>query len=126
MDFLEKIRRCSPVIRNATLIRKAFGEDLFEKSRTGIYSNNPVNRKLKRVGQKYGSKKQEEQKPNKESKKPEEKKQKGKSLEEYARMSSEKVLERAIKEHKDENIRKAAHKELERRKAKEYPQEKKK
>lgn len=42
-----------------SLILKAFGFEL-EKARHGVYSDNPVNKKLGRVGQEYGTKKKEE------------------------------------------------------------------
>lgn len=45
---------------------------------------------------------------------------KQKSLEEHAKNSSEQDLQRAIKEHKDEKVRNAAHQELERRKNEEH------
>lgn len=43
----------------AEAMRKAFGIDL-EKGRTGVYEDNAENRRLNRVGQPYGHKKQEE------------------------------------------------------------------
>lgn len=47
-------------------------EDFIEKSRGGIYANTSENRKLGRVGQKFGSKKAEETKKPEEDKKSEE------------------------------------------------------
>ena len=44
----------------AEAIRKAFGIDI-EKGRTGVYEDNAENRRLNRVGQPYGHKKQEEE-----------------------------------------------------------------
>lgn len=124
MSILDDIQRNSPNIKNRSLILKAFGEELFEKSRTGVYSNTSENRRLKRVGQKYGSKKEEQQGPDRKLKEKEKDKPK-KSLDEHARATSQSVLEAAVKNHKDEEVRKAAHKELERRKKEEYPQEEK-
>lgn len=43
----------------AEAMRKAFGIDI-EKGRTGVYEDNAENRRLNRVGQPYGHKKQEE------------------------------------------------------------------
>jgi predicted GNAT family acetyltransferase len=161
MNFIEKIRSCSPILRNGEIILKAFG---FEKSRVGVYSDNSQNRKLKRVGQKYGSKKQEEGPSPEKNKKTEETKVTGeKSIDEnkiktfakkatdeqlqaylkydkatpeikkiakleldsrnksegelhdHARKSSQQDLENTIKTHKDEKVRKVAHKEIDRR-----------
>ena len=47
------------VNRTAENIAKAFGADI-EKARHGIYADTPENRRLRRVGQEYGSKKAEE------------------------------------------------------------------
>lgn len=47
------------VNRTAENIAKAFGADI-EKARHGIYADTPENRRLRRVGQEYGSKKSEE------------------------------------------------------------------
>ena len=47
------------VNRTAENIAKAFGDDI-EKARHGIYADTPENRRLRRVGQEYGSKKSEE------------------------------------------------------------------
>lgn len=47
------------VNRTAENIAKAFGDDI-EKARHGIYADTPENRRLRRVGQEYGSKKAEE------------------------------------------------------------------
>jgi len=71
-----------------SLILKAFQSvnslSFLEKSRSGVYSDNPVNQKLKRVGQKYGSKKQEEPVQEKDKKQETEQPKKKKSLEEHA------------------------------------------
>lgn len=47
------------VNRTAENIAKAFGDDI-EKARHGVYSDTAENRRLRRVGQEYGSKKSEE------------------------------------------------------------------
>lgn len=48
-------------------------DDLILKARSGVYANTPENRKLGRVGQKYGTKKEEEKKDESISKKQREK-----------------------------------------------------
>lgn len=56
-NFLEELN----LQREATKrnIEKAFGVDI-EKARSGVYSDTAENRKLNRVGQSYGSRKQEQ------------------------------------------------------------------
>lgn len=126
MNIIDTIRKRSPNTRNIGLILKAFGEELFEKSRVGIYSDNLTNKRLHRVGKQYGTKKQEEPDQGRKLKKPDQEQEKPKkSLDEHARGTSQAALEEAIKSHKDESVRKAAHKELERRKNEEAPKEEK-
>ena len=48
------------VNQTARNIMQQFGTDI-EKARSGVYADNEENRKLNRVGQKYGGKKQEEE-----------------------------------------------------------------
>lgn len=50
-----------------TLIEKSILNERLEKSRSGIYSDTSENRRKHRVGQKYGSEKKEEKKPEKTS-----------------------------------------------------------
>jgi hypothetical protein len=50
-----------------TLIEKSILNERLEKSRSGIYSDTSENRRKHRVGQKYGSEKKEEEKPEKTS-----------------------------------------------------------
>lgn len=58
MNILQKIQEINQ--NRSNLILKAFGiEDSIEKARAGTYENTPENRKLGRVGQKYGSKKED-------------------------------------------------------------------
>jgi ADP-ribose pyrophosphatase YjhB (NUDIX family) len=100
---------------------KGFGEDEdeIEKARTGVYADNPENRRLKRVGKKYGEpSKQEEQKPGKDKKQEDKETQPKQSIEEYAKNSSQEALENASK-GKDEELRVAAKKELKRRETEE-------
>jgi hypothetical protein len=119
MNFIEKIRSCSPLLKNGEIILKAFG---FEKSRTGVYSDNSQNRKLKRVGQKYGSKKQEEVPQEKNKKSNEETKVTGeKPIDEnkikvYAKKATDEQLEAYIKHNAAHpEIKKIAKLELESR-----------
>ena len=92
-------------------------EDSFEKARTGRYADNATNRRLKRVGQEYGTKAGEDTKETKEGKKEpenEQKKEGEQSVEEHAKKSSETALQEAAKGG-DEELRMAAKKELDRR-----------
>lgn len=50
-----------------TLIEKSILNERLEKSRSGIYTDTSENRRKHRVGQKYGSEKKEEEKPEKTS-----------------------------------------------------------
>lgn len=50
-----------------TLIEKSILNERLEKSRSGIYADTSENRRKHRVGQKYGSEKKEEEKPEKTS-----------------------------------------------------------
>jgi len=99
-------------------------DDKIQKSRSGIYADTPENRRLKRVGQKYGSKKQEEISVGKEKKGEEQPKKEvsEQELANFAKQSSEKQLQEAIKSSSDEKVRVAAHNELERRQKEEHPQ----
>jgi hypothetical protein len=117
MSLLDKIRSNSPINKNNELILKAFG---FEKSRTGVYSDNSQNRRLKRVGQKYGSKKQEEvpspEKNKKEETKVTEKKFDEKKVSTFAKKATTEQLEAYIKYNKaTPEIKKIAKLELESR-----------
>jgi hypothetical protein len=100
-------------------------EDILEKARTGKYADNPQNRQLKRVGQPYGSKAQEEApKGQKTGKKEEDSTSKPKgSIEEQAKTASGSALETAAKEASDPEVRTAAHNELDRRSKEEAVQE---
>ena len=88
------------------------------KGRSGVYADNATNRRLKRVGQRYGSSgKQDEskQKQGSQSDSEESKQYSDSELQEYAKNSSQSDLERQIKESSDPKIREHAHKELDRR-----------
>jgi len=98
-------------------------QDFFEKGRTGIYGDNSTNRRLKRVGQPYGSKKQQEVPKGKKTAKKEESGGKKQPIEEQAKNATGSSLETASTESKDSKVREAAHKELERREKEEKPQQ---
>lgn len=104
-------------------------EEILIKSRTGKYADTPENRRLKRVGQPYGSKKQETTSPDKEPLKKDErggKQATDKPIEEHAKTASESSLQAASKGG-DEELRIAAKKELDRREKEEsveQPEEK--
>ena len=100
-----------------------FSNDNFEKGKSGVYADNPTNKRLNRVGQKYGSKAQEEVPEGKKTAKKEESKDgKKQSIDEQAKTASGSSLETASKESKDPEVRTAAHNELERREKEEKPQ----
>lgn len=102
--------------------------DVLEKARSGVYADNAKNRRLKRVGQPYGTKKGEDTKEIKEPSKQEEttnKEGKDISIDQYARQSSETALQEAAKGGNEE-LRLAAKKELDRREKEESVQEEEK
>ncbi|WP_462342681.1 hypothetical protein [Phocaeicola plebeius] len=101
-----------------TLIENQILSDI-EKARSGVYENNRKNRKLGRVGQKYGSQKQNEEKEKKDSsdakeKVKEEEKKRGYRLDDSAiikdpnKTKAEKISEikdkyaKLMKKHADE------------------------
>lgn len=87
--------------------------DEIEKARAGVYADTPENQKLKRVGQKYGAEKSNEQPKEGKSGTAEPGK---KSLADHAKETSEENLLRVIKTSNDPKLREAAHEELKRRK----------
>jgi hypothetical protein len=99
-------------------------KDTFEKARTGVYIDTPENRRLKRVGLKYGSSGKNEPEANKNNSKQDEnskeKPKTEKTTEEYAKESTEEQLQNAAKGG-DEELRIAAKKELERRETEHNP-----
>jgi 8-oxo-dGTP pyrophosphatase MutT (NUDIX family) len=105
--------------------------DVLEKARTGVYADTSENRKLKRVGQKYGIKGQQEQGGSKQNNvvdgdaKKEKKEVKEIPIEEHAKTASGSALETAAKEASDPEVRAAAHQELDRRSKEEAVQEEK-
>jgi len=129
---LEKYRKELKELEKSELatLEKAFdsgliSEDIIQKARTGVYADNSVNRKLKRVGQKYGSDKKEEA-PSSGSDKKKEEPEKSTSktpLADQAKEASGSALEVAAKEAKDSEVRSAAHQELDRREKEEKVQE---
>lgn len=100
----------------AEAMRKAFGIDI-EKGRTGVYEDNAENRRLNRVGQSYGHKKEEEQKTVKTSKKTEqEQKTSAATMESAAQGASDEALKRASRDPKaPADVKAAAKKELKNR-----------
>lgn len=87
----------------AEAMRKAFGIDI-EKGRTGVYEDNAENRRLNRVGQSYGHKKEEEQKTS------------AATMESAAQGASDEALKRASQDPKaPADVKAAAKKELENR-----------
>lgn len=91
-----------------------------EKARHGVYQDSPENRRLKRVGQKYGTKRQEDPTKQKQQGKKEESKMSieeftDEDLRDFARQASEEELNIAST-GKDERLRLAAKIELARRK----------
>jgi mutator protein MutT len=111
---------------NSGLLKSEVVEIL--KARTGVYADNAQNRKLKRVGQKYGASGQPEQKPSKEGKqeeKTEPKQQTPEELADNAKNASETQLQGAIKDSDNPEVRQAAHNELKRRQDEEHPKEEK-
>ena len=81
-----------------------------EKARSGVYEDTAKNRRLNRVGQQYGGKKQEDE-PRGESSRKEKQ-----DVSSYAKNASEGALKRAAADEKaSEDVRNAAKKELEKR-----------
>jgi len=117
-------------------LRKAFHGEIV-KARSGVYGDTEENRKLGRVGQKYGNEKAEKELDWRKNKQGEEKEKKGEpgpgegkmdeeDLREHAKQSSEGALQGAIKQSSDPTVRKIAHEELQRRQDEEHPQKEKK
>ena len=87
------------------------GSDI-EKARSGVYADTAENRKLNRVGQQYGSKKQEDEPNGEQSSKQEE----NKTLSEYAKETNDETFKKVIANKKaSEELKNEAKKELERR-----------
>lgn len=118
MESLENIQRHKEGIRDNIL--KSFDIDI-EKSRSGVYADTSENRKLNRVGQQYGSKKQEDEPKGEKSSKQEENggSKDSKNVEEHAKNTSDETLKKVSENDKaPEDLRNAAKKELENRKGK--------
>lgn len=92
-------------------VKKEHWDNDVEKARTGIYADNATNRRLKRVGQRYGSSSNNYENENN---------QPSNNLKENAKNSSDEALRTALKESPDEEVRQAAKEELERRKEDNY------
>ena len=101
----------------AEAMRKAFGIDM-EKGRTGVYEDNAENRRLNRVGQHYGHKKEEEASTGKQPGKSaqptgQEQKTSAATMESAAQGASDEALKRALADKKaPEDVKAAAKKEL--------------
>lgn len=100
-------------------ISKSFGsgfdlnEEWIEKAKSGVYADTAENRKLNRVGQQYGNKRQEKQPKGKTSAKQEEG---GADVSSQAAKASDGALKRAASDEKaPEHVRNAAKQELEKR-----------
>lgn len=124
MKTIEEILKHREEVSNNIL--KSFGEDIdIEKARSGIYADNPENRRLNRVGQKYGETSEKQETNEKQT-------TGGKTIEEHAKNASDEALKKVISDDKaPENLKSAAKKELENRsksegtKSEEKPREKK-
>lgn len=93
-------------------------KDPIEKARSGVYADTSENRRLKRVGRKYGAASSKEEPKKKSSKKEEASPKKEHTPEElanYAKETTDENLKRAA-EGSNEPLRVAAKKEIERRK----------
>jgi len=102
-------------------ILKGFGNEDIEKSKSGVYADTPENRKLQRVGQKYGSEKKGDEPSEKKDRKPEldengKKKPIAKTLEEHASTTDTETLKKVLAaEGTKEELVSAAKKELDKR-----------
>jgi hypothetical protein len=96
-------------------------EEVLEKARAGIYAPTAQNKKKGVVGQKYGSKKQDETPAGNKPKTGDKEQMEDSSvnLEEHAKTASEAALTAAIKQSPDPEVRQAAHNELKRRQTEE-------
>lgn len=116
-------------------IQQAFNQDqiseeqykqAYDLVKGGVYSDNAINRKLNRVGQKWGSDQKDTQsgiKDKKGDKNIPEKVYSDKELKNHAKNAPQQDLERQIKESGDAKIRQHAHEELDRRQKEESVQE---
>jgi hypothetical protein len=105
-------------------IKGVISLDVIEKARAGRYADTTENRRLKRVGQQYGSKGNTEEKGQKKTKREETKKDikdySDKEISEFARNTTDENLKRASSGN-DEKLRIAAKAEIVRREAEEKP-----
>jgi mutator protein MutT len=119
------------VIRKAIdlgLIKLEDVAQVLEKAKSGTYTDTAENRKLKRVGAKYGTAGKPEVPAQKNDKKPEDQPKEKTNLNEDAKNASVSQLEAAVKESPKAEVRQAAHQELDRRTKEEHirPEEEKK
>lgn len=86
-----------------------------EKARSGVYADTAENRKMNRVGQKYGSEKKEDESKGQREKKQEEEGS-GKNVSEHAAEASDEALKRAAADDKaSPEVKAAAEKEMKKR-----------
>lgn len=120
-DFFDKVEagHKKTVSKSLTdlFFQGVISKDVLEKARSGVYADNAKNRRLKRVGQKYGAAGNNDAPDADKGKKQEDSSEKpkgDKSVDEYAKETSETALQEAAKGGNEE-LRLAAKKELERR-----------
>ena len=94
-----------------------------EKARSGVYADTAENRKMNRVGQKYGSEKKEDEPKGQREKKQED--GSGKTVSEHAAGASDEALKRAAADDKASPEVKAAAKEEMKKRGSEKKEEKK-
>ena len=86
-----------------------------EKARSGVYADTAENRKMNRVGQKYGSEKKEEE-PKGQKEKKQEEEGSGKTVSEHAAGASDEALKRAAADEKaSPEVKAAAEEEMKKR-----------
>jgi hypothetical protein len=86
-----------------------------EKARSGVYADTAENRKMNRVGQKYGSEKKEEE-PKGQKEKKQEEEGSGKTVSEHAAGASDEALKRAAADKKaSPEVKAAAEEEMKKR-----------
>lgn len=95
-----------------------------EKARSGVYADTAENRKMNRVGQKYGSEKKEEE-PKGQREKKQEEEGSGKTVSEHAAGASDEALKRAAADDKASPEVKAAAEEEMKKRGSEKKEEKK-
>ena len=124
MDLLQIIRDNTTDSITKSRLDVLFGQDeppIIEKSRSGVYANNPENERLHRVGQRYGSAKKEEEPTQKKENQTEPSKQKSnpqveQKLKKYAKETPTDQLQKFISSTKNEVAKLHAENEMKSRK----------